>query len=146
MPNPMAPSAVPPRSWVPALPILCAVHCLVTPVVLAASPLLALGAGVEWSLLGLTVFLGALALATGLRAHGSRLPALLIVSGIAVWAGSLLGVPGSVPEDVTTPVSALVAATGLVWNARLSRHRVPACDFATCESATTDGESLGDPR
>lgn len=108
-----------PWGWTSLAPILCAVHCMVTPVLIVSAPAFALGETIEWGLLGASVVLGGFAMASGLRTHESLLPALLALFGVLAWTGSLLYLYRPIPEEATTIAAALTVAGALVWNSRL---------------------------
>ncbi len=107
-----------PWGWASFAPILCAIHCAATPLVVLALPAFAFGETVERLLFGLTLVLAATALRVGLGSHG-KLKVLIPVSlGLAAWAASLWGAFLPIPEAITTLPAALVVAGGLVWNSR----------------------------
>lgn len=111
---------------------LCAVHCLLLPLLLAALPLTAAHALHDWmhpALVLVAAPVGATALRSGLRVHGSR--------GIAAWIGvGLVLVLGALPwhfwlglhgEGALTLTGSLCLAVGhgLNWmNSRRSTHRL----------------------
>lgn len=129
-----------PWGWTSIAPLVCAVHCLATPLLVAVAPSV-VGPQMEWALLGLTVVLVVVALTGGLRSHRDLRPAPLLAAGLAVWLGSLLHVFHPLPEEPITALAALVVATGLVWNSRLvCAHREVSC--AACETARDEAASV----
>lgn len=108
-----------PWGWASLAPIICAVHCAVTPILVFTAPALAPGPLLEWVLLAATTAVVAVALAWGVRVHGHWSPFLLIGMGLLAWCASLLHLFHPLPEDFTTVVASLTVATGLVWNSRL---------------------------
>jgi hypothetical protein len=130
-----------PWGWTSIAPLVCAIHCLATPLLVAVAPSVVVGPQAEWALLGLTVVLVIVALIAGLRSHRDLRPAPLLAAGLAVWVGSLLHVFHPLPEEPVTAVAALVVATGLVWNSRLvCAHREVSC--TACETARDEAASL----
>lgn len=112
------------------LPLACAVHCLVTPALVAFVPTLGVPPSVEWILLASSVAVATLALRRGARFYRSKLVWAATGAGAIVWATSLLGVFEPLPETVTSPIGGFVLAAGLFWNGRL-RHR-HACSDCGC--------------
>lgn len=108
-------------AWAPAAPLLCAVHCLTTPLVVSLLPAADLGEGAEPWLLAAVLAVAALALRTELRAHGQLRVLVTAAVGFALWAASLAGWLEPAPEAVTTTLGSLVVAGAMVWSARL-RH------------------------
>lgn len=108
-------------AWAPAAPLLCAVHCLATPLVVSLLPAAGAGERAEPWLLAAVLAVAALALRTELRAHGRRRVLVPAVAGFAVWAASLAGWLEPAPEALTTTLGSLLVAGGMAWSARL-RH------------------------
>lgn len=129
-----------PWGWTSAAPIACAVHCAAAPALAIFAPAAATGTAVEWTLLGATGVLAAVAIPMGRRAHGEPWPAYLVFLGLGTWTASLLHLFQPVPEDVTTTVAALATATGLLWNSRL--HCGPTTSCSACEEASAEEPSV----
>jgi MerC mercury resistance protein len=111
----------------------CAIHCLITPLLVASASLGALGwlAGetTEFTLLSLAMILAAVVLGWGWHVHCRSAPLCLFASAmVLIGAGRLL-----VPEVAETPLvvsgGALIALAHIV-NARL--HRL----CSTCQKAS----------
>jgi hypothetical protein len=130
-----------PWGWASLAPILCAVHCVATPVVVAAAPAFAPGPAAEWALLGLTVALGLAAFATGMRAHGDLRPFIPVAVGLLAWTGSLMYLYRPVPEEVTTVLASLTVAAGLIWNSRLHCAARPV-PCSACRREMEEGAAL----
>lgn len=110
------------------LPFMCAVHCVVTPVLVAFVPVLGVSSWAEWCLLAISVAAAMFALGRGTRSHRNGIVRVLAGNGVAIWALSLLGVFEPMPETLTSPVGGLVLAAALFWNGRLShRHECGEC-------------------
>lgn len=110
------------------LPLTCAVHCMVTPVLVAFVPALGVAPSIEWILLAGSVAVAMLALRRGARFYRNRLVWALAGSGAAIWALSLLSVFEPLPETVTSPLGGAVLAAALFWKGRLShRHACRDC-------------------
>lgn len=125
-----------PALWSAALPLACAVHCVLMPVVALFVPFLAPAQELE------AVFMlasGGLALAVtrgGVRAHGRRAVWAPVLLGLAVWAASVAHLAGPLPEPVAVVAGSVVLAAGMVWNARL-RHEA-ACRSCGCPAHRHD--------
>ena len=108
-----------PWGWTPLAPLLCAIHCVATPIMVAFVPALAPVEALEaWFLAGTAALVG-LALVSGLRNHGEWKVAVPMALGLVAWAASVGHAFHPVPEPATSSVAALTVAGGLLWNARL---------------------------
>ena len=54
-----------------------------------------------------------------------------IVGGILLWSASLLQLFDPFPEDASTPLAALLAASGWIWTARVHEKTRPKSKEAT---------------
>ncbi len=109
--------------WSAAAPLLCAVHCLLTPLLVAAIPALDLGWGAEFGMFLVSVTLVTWTLRRDIPSHGERrvlVPALL---GLGLWGAALL-VPTFTLGEFAVGLGAMATAGALLWNARL-HHRAP---------------------
>lgn len=126
----VSPTVAPERtrgsSWervVALLPAACAVHCVLTPFVAAAVPLIAFGPAGEWLAFAVSGFLAILAVASTSRVHGIRLVWGPVVVGLLVWglsAADFLQLGSG--SEWTAGMGGLLVAAGVVWSSRL-RHR-----------------------
>ncbi|CAN5743317.1 hypothetical protein BH23GEM11_BH23GEM11_15100 [soil metagenome] len=125
-----------PWGWASAAPILCAIHCALTPILVVVAPAFALGETVEFALLGIAIAAAWWAMSRGLRQHGDVRPIVPIVVGLVAWGASLLHVFHPVPEEPTTILATLVVAGGLIWNARLhcGTNAETPCAHEGCET------------
>lgn len=106
--------------WTALMAALCAVHCLLTPLLIGILPVVAVSRGFEWSALGLTVAAGTgVALLGPARRHARVLAVLAL--GAAVWTGSLMDVFQPLPEVVSSATGSLIFAAGMIWSARICR-------------------------
>ncbi len=120
-----------PARWAALAAFLCGIHCLVTPFVVTAIPILALSKATEWWALGVTVVLGGgITLLGPARQQGTVLG--LLAAGAGIWAASLMGLLEPIPEFVTSPLGSLVFASGMLWSARICRKG--ACDVCEADS------------
>lgn len=126
-----------PWGWATVAPLLCAVHCAATPILVVFAPSVVPGPTAEWTLLGVTIVIAAAALGSALRAHGQWHPFALIGAGLAVWTLSLAHAFHPIPEDLTTVLATLVVAGGLIWNSRL-HCRIAAVPCPACTEAVPD--------
>ena len=114
--------------WASLFPTLCAVHCLVTPAVIAVFPFLHFLDALEPVLFGVSVILAAWAVGSAWRRHHDRRVWVLTGLGAALWGASILGAFQPIPEAATDVLGGLLLAGGVFWSGRL-RHR-SVCDSA----------------
>ena len=119
-----------PAFWVGAAPLLCALHCLATPMVVLLAPTLAPMREAEAILLGICTVLSIGFAAEGVRRHGRYGIWLPIAAGLVLWTASLAGWLAPLPEAATTVVGSVATAAGLFRNATL-RHRAT-CNRCGC--------------
>jgi hypothetical protein len=137
-----------PWGWASAAPILCAIHCALTPLVVVMAPALAPGKTMEFALLGISIVVAAWAVSRGLRQHGNLRPVRPIALGRVAWGASLFHLFHPVPEEVTTILATLVVAGGLIWNARLhcGADAESPCTHHECETGTSAaGHAAAEP-
>lgn len=115
------------------LPAACAVHCLLTPFLAVAVPVIALSPPGEWLALSVSAILAVWAVRTTARAHRVRWVWLPVLLGITLWAVSLsvMGdhhVHGE--AEWVAGLGGLILAGGVVWSSRLRHRRV--CGGGDC--------------
>ena len=125
-----------PDTWAVAAPILCAIHCAATPLLVVFIPALALTPAAEAWLLALSAVIALTVLISGIRTHGSPEVFAPVLLGLVVWGGSLAGWFNPIPEPLASSLGAFAVAGGIFWNARL-RHRV------TCTTCDVEGHAHG---
>ena len=123
-------SARPQAGWIGALPTICAVHCLVTPVLVSALPFFAATHALEGWFLAASAVLAVASLTTSWRLHGRSAVWVIAAVGFVVWSASVAGWLEPLPEAVMSPVGGMLVAGSLFWNGRL-RHRA-ACGPCAC--------------
>jgi hypothetical protein len=125
-----------PWGWASMAPMICAVHCAVTPLLVVFAPAVAPGETLEFALYGMTLVVASWALAKGLRQHGNFRPVVPITLGLLFWGASILHLFHPVPEELTTILAAIVVAWGLIWNSRLhcAVDAESACACTSCET------------
>lgn len=114
------------------MPFACAVHCAAAPILVAAAPSLSVGHGLEWTLLVATVVIAAFTVNFGIGWRESLRPTLLVAGGITLWIASLLQAFQPLPEDLSTPIAAVIAAGGLIWSSRVYRSPGHGCACLDC--------------
>lgn len=114
--------------WVAAGALLCGIHCMLTPVLVLALPVLALGEGFEWGALCVTATLGTILLAFGPRQRRLRHLGILGAGG-ALWSASLMGLFQPLPEALTSSLGSVVIAGALLLSTR-------PCEDGSCEFHT----------
>jgi hypothetical protein len=119
-----------PDTWAVAAPMLCAVHCAATPLLVVFLPALALTPAAESWLLALSAVVATLAIVPGIRVHGRLEVVVPVALGLFVWGAALAHWLHPLPEPLVSSVGAMGVAGGIFWSARL-RHRVScvACDL-----------------
>ena len=108
----------------------CGLHCALTPFLAVAAPALALSEGVERALWVGTVLLGATVLVMGPARKNAAL-ILTFAGGAVLWAASLAGWLGPLPESVTSAAGSLILAGALLRTARVCH--VGACSVCADE-------------
>jgi hypothetical protein len=110
-----------------AAPLLCAVHCMAAPLLVALTP--ALGHGpAEIAIQAATLAFAVVLLRAGLRTHGRRAVIAPVALGAAAWMAG-----HAAPESAETMFSVaggLLIAAGMLWNARLRHEAV--CHSCGC--------------
>lgn len=109
------------------LATLCAVHCALTPVVLALLPILGLGVladeRVERTLVGLSAALGLASLGLGFPVHRSWRVAAILLVGLAILGLGVLAeeADGPIPGAPLMPLGGLTIAAGHLLSRRRGR-------------------------
>ncbi|WP_312709157.1 MerC domain-containing protein [Stenotrophomonas sp.] len=111
--------------------LLCAVHCAVLPVLLAAAPSLGLSVwmsdGVELALVCFVTLLGLFSLVWGYRRHGApRALGFLVPGLVALWAGLLYGPlhHSAVPHAVVMTLGGVLVGVAHLVNLRLNHGHI----------------------
>lgn len=115
-------------AWAAAAPVLCAIHCALTPLLLLFIPAFALSPAMELRLLGLSAAIALLSLVPAIRIHGQYRVLIPAVGGLLFWAASLAHLL-PLSESLGSPIGAITLAGGIFWSSRL-RHQV------TCASCS----------
>ena len=107
--------------------LLCLIHCLLLPLVIALFPalggLIALPEILHVLLFAAAVPVSALAIMAGYRRHGAMLPGSIAVAGLVlIGIGALAGLPLLIETSVTVAGS-LALALGHLWNWRIPEVR-----------------------
>ena len=126
-----------PWGWTSLPPLVCAVHCAVTPLVILLMPTLSGWKSLEWPLFFGSAIVGVVAVLFGGVRRGRWQPGVLVGGGFLVWGLSLAHALRPIPEDMTTVVAAMIVAAGLLWNSRgLCREAGRTC--GECEGEGAD--------
>lgn len=116
--------------WAAALPLLCAAHCVASPLLVLAVPALGLGHEAEPLVQAASALLASVAAWNGIRAHGRLAVLLPMLAGGALWMiSALLGLHGAA-EAAAGVAGGLLLAGGMLWSGRL-RHAA-ACHDCGC--------------
>ena len=116
--------------WSGVLPAICAVHCLVMPILASTLPFFAATHAWEAWLLAFSGVLATVALGTSWRLHGRWAVWGLASLGFAVWIAALAGWLGTLPESLMSPLGGLLVASSLFWNGHLRHQAV--CGSCAC--------------
>jgi hypothetical protein len=116
--------------------MLCAVHCALLPLVIAALPALGMGAlpwiDIDQAFTVFATFLGITTLSLGWRRHRAFRAWLMLIPGLAlVWLGSFTPLHDhSVAHVVVMVVGGLAIAAAHFVNLRLSHHAARVVGYA----------------
>jgi hypothetical protein len=116
--------------WAAAVPLLCAVHCLASPVLVMAAPALALGHRGEAVVQATSAVLAAMMAWSGIRAHGRRAVLAPMLAGLVLWSAPALAGWTGAAETLAHAAGGVLLAGGMIWSARL-RHTA-ACHHCGC--------------
>ncbi len=112
------------------LPLVCAVHCIVTPLI---SPVLSVAGhntGLEYGLLSVALIVAVISYGYGLKHHRNHLVWSLGLVGFLIW-GMSLGDPFlPFSEAQGSTVGSVTVAGTLLWNGRLRHNAI--CDECVC--------------
>jgi MerC mercury resistance protein len=111
------------EAWATAAPLVCAVHCVAAPLLVAVAPRLTLTEAHERGLVAGSLVVAAATLSLGVRVHRRRAVWLPVTAGTVLWLLSRFLPPSA--EGPVTVAASLLMAGGTFWSARL-RH------LATC--------------
>ncbi len=130
--------------WAAALPLVCGVHCLLTPVLVSVLPFLRFEAAVETVILVLSVVLVLGVIHRSRPHHGRDAPLLPALAGLTLWAFSIRGAVGPLPHEWAAALGGGLTAAGAFWNGWLL-HRVHCREEGECLLAarSTHEEGLG---
>ncbi len=116
--------------WAAVLPLLCAAHCVASPLLVLAVPALGLGHEAEPFVQGASALLAAGAAWSGIRTHRRLAVLVPMLAGVALWmVAAILGLHGAA-EAVTGVAGGLLLAGGMLWSGRL-RHDA-SCNHCGC--------------
>jgi chromate transport protein ChrA len=119
--------------WASWAPLVCAVHCLVAPVLVLVAPAFVHSGVIEGLVLTGAAVLAAVVVVAGTRIHGRKAPWALVATGVAIWCLVPLKLAMALPEPAVVVAGGLTMFGGMRWNARLKavaeagRCGCPAC-------------------
>jgi hypothetical protein len=128
--------------WATAAPLLCAVHCIAMPLVVAFAPRLAAFQEHERALMAGALVLALATTVLGIRVHRRASPLLLVAAGALAWGATFLALP--LPGELPTVTASLLMAGGTLWSARL-RHLAtcPRCGCGASGESAASGRPSG---
>ena len=112
------------------VPLVCAIHCILTPLATPTLSVLGHNSGVEYGLLAAAFVMAMTAFGFALKHHRNALVWLMGLIGFLVWGVSLTGGFLSFSEAQGSTVGSVVVAGSLLWNGHL-RHRA-VCGKCIC--------------
>ena len=107
-------------------PLVCAIHCVATPVIVLAVPVLGHIPALEWGAWVLAVVIGVPDLRSGWSIHRSVLPVGIAALSIPLWGFTLAFHHGDHTSPIPLAVAAVATSAALLINARL-RHKSISC-------------------
>jgi hypothetical protein len=115
-------------------PLLCGIHCVVTPGLALLAPALVISQSAEIGIMMVAGTLAALAFAWGVRAHGRFEPALPLLGGGILWVAGLADwLP--LPEWLLAGSGGVLMFIGIRWSTQLrERALAGSCACGSCES------------
>jgi hypothetical protein len=119
-------------------PALCAVHCVVAPLLAGTLPLIATPMA-EWLLLAVSAAIAFWLLVSGFTTHRQLGPCWLGGLGLACWLGAMAELLPASGQDAVAMTGGLIMAGALQWSGRL-RH---AANCAACGCPAHDTQSSG---
>jgi hypothetical protein len=115
-------------------PLVCAVHCVATPLVALAAPVAAGAERYEPLIMLVAGIVVVATLQASVRAHRRLPPIIPVLAGGLLWVLSLVGNAGPVPEWLLGGTGGVLIFAGVRWSARLRAEalagccRCPACE------------------
>ena len=104
----------------PWVSVACAIHCMISPIILGMLPMVHLSDAIETSLIAFSILIGVLTLGAGYREHRRARVLVLLALSIAFLIGKY-----GVREALETPMvvaGELLMAGAQFLNLRLQRH------------------------
>jgi hypothetical protein len=112
------------------VPLACAVHCVLTPVLTPALSFLGHNSGIEYGLLVVAFVMAIMAYGFAVKHHHNYIPGVLGMLGFLVWGASVTGGIFSFSESQGSTLGSLLIAGTLLWNGHL-RHKA-VCGKCIC--------------
>ena len=112
------------------VPLVCAIHCILTPLATPTLSVLGHNSGVEYGLLAAAFVMAMTAFGFALKHHRNALVWLMGLIGFLVWGVSLTGGFLSFSEAQGSTVGSVTVASTLLWNGHL-RHKA-ICGECVC--------------
>ncbi|MBH16142.1 MAG: hypothetical protein CME30_02520 [Gemmatimonadetes bacterium] len=113
-----------------AVPLVCAVHCILTPMATPTLSVLGHNSGIEYGLLAVAFLMATTAYGVAWRHHRNHLVWFLGLLGFMIWMVSLEGSFLALSESRGSMVGSFVVAGTLLWNGHL-RHKA-VCGECIC--------------
>ena len=112
------------------VPLVCAIHCILTPLATPTLSVLGHNSGVEYGLLAAAFVMAMTAFGFALKHHRNAMVWFMGLIGFLVWGVSLTGGFLSFSEAQGSTAGSVVVAGSLLWNGHL-RHRA-VCGKCIC--------------
>jgi hypothetical protein len=104
----------------PWVSIACAIHCMVSPIILGLLPMVHASEAIETGLIVVSVAIGVLTIGTGYREH-HKTRVLVLLAGSLVFLGARFFVAEKF-ETAAVVTGAMLMAAAQFMNVRLQRH------------------------
>ncbi len=104
----------------PWVSIACAIHCMVSPILLGLLPIVPASEPIELALIGVSVVIGMITLVAGYREHRKARVLVLLAFSLA-FLGARFFIDERF-ETATVVTGALLMAIAQIMNVRLQRH------------------------
>jgi hypothetical protein len=116
--------------WVGWATVVCAVHCVLSPVLVLALPVVALGEVVERAVLLALLPVSLWLLWRGVRRHHRVGPCVPMAAGLACWLIALAGAAHGLAQAVLVASGGAVVYVSLQWSTRMAAR----CGCSSCDA------------
>ncbi len=112
------------------VPLVCAIHCIVTPIASPALSVVGHNSDIEYALFAVALIMAGTAFGFGLKHHRKHKVWCLALLGFSIWGISLSGSFFSFSEAQGSMIGSFMVAGTLLWNGHLRHQAV--CGKCIC--------------